>query len=223
MRGKSGWDPDFRVEEGWRGERTKGRNRRAHRPRNDELAASSVPTTSTKKSKNFKVGIPKNRHRVSEGCSSLVERENCREVDGREIELELKLTFDLPSLLTSQLVPFSSRCLKYVLGCSLAPRKLCSCLADSPLVFQIAPRHRLPWDIVVLVLAEADPSTLAVLGRVSYDFLASTTPLLYEKVTVVSGEQLEALFCVRKEAKKVSSISLLTPFLVALRFLTCFW
>lgn len=59
----------------------------------------------------------------------------------------------------------------------------------------------------MLVFKEADPSTLAVLGRVSYDFLTSTAPILYEKVLVTSYKQLDALFCEREEVKKkVSSL-----------------
>ncbi|KAL7413684.1 hypothetical protein BDY24DRAFT_415264 [Mrakia frigida] len=61
----------------------------------------------------------------------------------------------------------------------------------------LAPRRRLPWDVLLLVFKEADPSTLAVLGRVSYDFLAATSPDLYRNVVVTSVKQVEGLFCER--------------------------
>jgi len=67
-----------------------------------------------------------------------------------------------------------------------------------------APRVRLPWDAILLVLKEADASTLAVLGRVSFDVLVSTAPLLYRDVEVKSIKALEGLFCEREE-EKVSS------------------
>ncbi|KAL7412230.1 hypothetical protein BDY24DRAFT_442548 [Mrakia frigida] len=56
-------------------------------------------------------------------------------------------------------------------------------------------------------------SFVAVLGRVSYDFLISTAPILYEKVLVISREQLEALFCEREEVKKTSTPSRISPLL----------
>ncbi|KAL7413619.1 hypothetical protein BDY24DRAFT_59766 [Mrakia frigida] len=58
-------------------------------------------------------------------------------------------------------------------------------------------RRRLPWDVLLLVFKEADPPTLAVLGRVSYDFLTATAPELYRAVVVTSVKQLEGLFCER--------------------------
>ncbi|KAL7413666.1 hypothetical protein BDY24DRAFT_389216 [Mrakia frigida] len=67
------------------------------------------------------------------------------------------------------------------------------------------PRRRLPWDVLLLVFKEADPSTLAVLGRVSYDFLTATAPELYRDVVVTSVKQLERLFCRRIERKTKNS------------------
>ncbi|KAL7413621.1 hypothetical protein BDY24DRAFT_415206 [Mrakia frigida] len=66
-------------------------------------------------------------------------------------------------------------------------------------------RRRLPWDVLLLVFKEADPPTLAVLGRVSYDFLTATAPELYRAVVVTSVKQLERLFCRRIERKTKNS------------------
>ncbi|KAL7413535.1 hypothetical protein BDY24DRAFT_57531 [Mrakia frigida] len=76
---------------------------------------------------------------------------------------------------------------------------------------KIAPRRRLPWDVLLLVFKQADPSTLAVLGRVSHDFLTATALELYRDVVVTSMKQLEGLFCERKVVQagrktKVSSL-----------------
>ncbi|KAL7411378.1 hypothetical protein BDY24DRAFT_417171 [Mrakia frigida] len=60
------------------------------------------------------------------------------------------------------------------------------------------PPRRLPWEVLLLIVKEADPSTLAVLGRVSYDFLAATAPDLYRSVTVESLDSLKKLFCQRE-------------------------
>ena len=74
----------------------------------------------------------------------------------------------------------------------------------------IQPR-RLAWDVLVHIFKESDPSTLAILGRVSLDFLTATSPILYKHVETKSVESLEMLFCDRngeKKQKKVSSVSL---------------
>lgn len=70
---------------------------------------------------------------------------------------------------------------------------------------------RLPWDVLSLIFAASasDQPSLARLGHVSYDFLASTVPLLYgSEVRIQSLAQLEQLFCERAERKAVSSMFL---------------
>ncbi|KAL7413566.1 hypothetical protein BDY24DRAFT_388937 [Mrakia frigida] len=67
---------------------------------------------------------------------------------------------------------------------------------------KIAPRRRLPWDVLLLVFKQADPSTLAVLGRVSHDFLTATAQELYKLVAVTSVKQLEGFFCKRTVAQE---------------------
>ena len=51
-------------------------------------------------------------------------------------------------------------------------------------------------------------STLAILGRVSEEFLVASTPVLYHHVEIKSLEQLALLFCSRNE-RSVSQSSLL--------------
>ncbi|KAL7413671.1 hypothetical protein BDY24DRAFT_60980 [Mrakia frigida] len=77
------------------------------------------------------------------------------------------------------------------------------------------PRRRLPWDVLLLVFKEADPSTLAVLGRVSYDFLAATSLGLYRDVVVTSAKQLRGLFCIRwqQHERKTKTSSRIDSFL----------
>ncbi|KAL7413256.1 hypothetical protein BDY24DRAFT_441510, partial [Mrakia frigida] len=73
----------------------------------------------------------------------------------------------------------------------------------------------LPWDVLLLVLEECDPSTLAKLGQASFDFLVATSPHLYEKMEVRSVEALEALFCrkMKKASKKLKTPPRINPFL----------
>ncbi|KAL7413561.1 hypothetical protein BDY24DRAFT_58583 [Mrakia frigida] len=80
---------------------------------------------------------------------------------------------------------------------------------------KISPRRRLPWDVLLLVFKQADPSTLAVLGRVSHDFLAATALELYRDVVVTSMKQLEGLFCERKvvQAGRKTKTSRINPHL----------
>ncbi|KAL7413281.1 hypothetical protein BDY24DRAFT_441530 [Mrakia frigida] len=63
------------------------------------------------------------------------------------------------------------------------------------------PRRRrvLPWDVLLLVFQESDPSTLASLGSVSLDFLVATSPHLHGSVEISTVEALEKLFCERKQ------------------------
>jgi len=68
----------------------------------------------------------------------------------------------------------------------------------------------LPWDVLLHIFQLSDVPTLAVLGRVSLDFLVATSPLLYREVEITSLGQLEKLFCERKE-KKVNSLSSSDP------------
>lgn len=73
-------------------------------------------------------------------------------------------------------------------------------------VFKLAPRQSSwKWDVLLLIFEQADVSTLAVLGRVSLDFLSSTAPMLYKEAVVKETRQLEQLFCERKEDSKVTS------------------
>ncbi|KAL7412893.1 hypothetical protein BDY24DRAFT_81236 [Mrakia frigida] len=58
---------------------------------------------------------------------------------------------------------------------------------------------RLTWDVLLLVFQLSDVPTLAVLGRVSLDFLAPTSPLLYRNMEISSLKQLRMLFCEKKE------------------------
>jgi len=69
------------------------------------------------------------------------------------------------------------------------------------------PRPSLPWDVLLVLFELADPSSLALLGRVSYDFLVSTVPHLYQDVVLSSPSQISVMFCAREEKKKVSSTS----------------
>ena len=80
--------------------------------------------------------------------------------------------------------------------------------ADSPSLvglpsLQLIPLPRLPWDVLFLVVENSDPATLAVLGRVSLDFLQASARHLYGHVEVKSFKQLQQLFC---ERTKVSSL-----------------
>ncbi|KAL7412901.1 hypothetical protein BDY24DRAFT_81451 [Mrakia frigida] len=60
-------------------------------------------------------------------------------------------------------------------------------------------RARLTWDVLLLVFQLSDVPTLALLGRVSLDFLTATSPLLYRDVEISSLKQLRTLFCEKKE------------------------
>jgi len=75
----------------------------------------------------------------------------------------------------------------------------------------------LNWDLLLLLLQLSDVPTLAVLGRVSLDFLVATSPLLYREVEITSMDQLDKLFCVRGENDVSSTpppllLVLLSPF-----------
>jgi len=72
---------------------------------------------------------------------------------------------------------------------------------------QIVPfRARFPWEILLSIFDQADPSTLAALGGVSMDVMETTSPSLYRIVTITSVKQLKGLFCRREEeTTKVSS------------------
>lgn len=59
-------------------------------------------------------------------------------------------------------------------------------------------RVQLSWDCLSLVFEECDAPTLAILGRVSLDFLKATVPLLYDKVEIKSFKGLNRLFCDRQ-------------------------
>jgi len=68
-------------------------------------------------------------------------------------------------------------------------------------------RKRYPWEVLLLVLAQADRSTLAALAAVSLDFLGPACKLLYGDVMISSVEQMELLFCERSE-ERVSFLQL---------------
>jgi len=77
-----------------------------------------------------------------------------------------------------------------------------------PSLWQVSsPRRRLPWDVLSLVFEQADPATLAVLGRVSLDFLQESSLVLYDSVAVDSVEKLEQLFCERKPKGRKTKVS----------------
>ncbi|KAL7417641.1 hypothetical protein BDY24DRAFT_95970 [Mrakia frigida] len=75
------------------------------------------------------------------------------------------------------------------------------------------PLPRLSWDALSLIFEQADPSTLAALGGVSFDFLEATAPLLYGgEVAITSLEGLKLLFCER-EGNKDGTTSRIDPLL----------
>ncbi|KAL7412906.1 hypothetical protein BDY24DRAFT_391529 [Mrakia frigida] len=72
---------------------------------------------------------------------------------------------------------------------------------------------RLTWDVLLLVFQLSDVPTLALLGRVSLDFLTATSPLLYRDVEISSLKQLRTLFCEKKEITTPSEPSRIDPYL----------
>lgn len=69
-------------------------------------------------------------------------------------------------------------------------------------------------------LLRLPPSTLAVLGGVSMDFLEATVPLLCHRVEITSLNALELLFCARKKATVSSDRFLSVPLDVSPDFLS---
>ncbi|KAL7416055.1 hypothetical protein BDY24DRAFT_439276 [Mrakia frigida] len=69
-------------------------------------------------------------------------------------------------------------------------------------------RRGLPWEILVLVFEASSPSTLAVLGGVSLDFLIATSKILYGRVEIRTLKGLEGLFSGRdRETKSLLRIN----------------
>lgn len=74
-----------------------------------------------------------------------------------------------------------------------------------------ASEPRLPWDVLHLIFEEANPSTLAVLGAVSFDVLAATSKLLYRQPKLVDVEAVASLFSWRHDVR--AAYTFLNPFL----------
>jgi len=157
-------------------------------------------------------------------------REGEREKEGGRAEIVLSSQQSLPApppflLLLLRFLPFVELLLQILVRPKMSPSgSQVSLHLQSPNQLQTRPlkltpplpqlhppslRRHLPWDILLSIFKEADPSTLAALGRVSFDFLASTSSLLYREVEVKSVEELEMLFCERKgrRSTKVSRLS----------------
>jgi len=76
----------------------------------------------------------------------------------------------------------------------------------------------LPWDVLVLVFKECDPSTLAVLGRANFDFFVGSSPVLYEEIEITTLSGLQQLFCERQTEQRVSFPPFFPPSLLFLLY-----
>lgn len=68
----------------------------------------------------------------------------------------------------------------------------------------------LPWDVLHHILRLADLPVLALLSRVSLDFLQAASSLLYRTVKLDSHLQMDRFFCETTQLDSVSSASILS-------------